>query len=367
VSEEVGPAGRRVEVGDLLRRIRQRTPGDIVGLTVLLAALVGLFSILLPSSFPTIATVQSMMFQMPELGLLALAMVIPLISGGLNLAIIATANQCALLMAWIMTHYIAADSGSGEVALVIAAALAAGLVYSALIGLITGTLVATLGVHPILVTLGTMSVIDGVSIYLTRGTIISGFPDAFQWIGNGTVLDLPVPFLLLAAAAAAVGLVLSRTPFGISVFMIGSNLEATRYSGVDTRRVIIGVYTLSSVLCFLAGTLMMARFNSASAEYAQSYLLITILSAVLGGIDPFGGFGRIAGLMISLIVLQVISSGLNLLGVNQHLTFAIWGFTLVAAMAVRFYLAPMIAERVRAAHRRDGGHDGAAGEPRKRT
>ncbi len=366
MSEEVG-APRRLDIDGLLRRMRQGTRGDIAGLTILLIALVGLFSILLPASFPTIATVQSMMFQMPELGLLALAMVIPLISGGLNLAIIATANQCALLMAWIMTHYIAADAGSGDIALVIAGALAAGLVYSALVGLITGTLVATLGVHPILVTLGTMSVIDGTSIYLTRGTIISGFPDAFQWIGNGTVFDLPAPFLLLVAAAAAVGLVLSRTPFGISVFMIGSNLEATRYSGVDTRRVIIGVYTLSSVLCFLAGTLMMARFNSASAEYAQSYLLITILSAVLGGIDPFGGFGRIAGLMISLILLQVISSGLNLLGVNQHLTLAIWGFTLIAAMAVRFYLAPLIAEKIRYAHRAGAEDERTAGRTQERA
>jgi simple sugar transport system permease protein len=354
VSEEIGAARTLLQIDGLLKRLRQRAPGDIVGLAVLLVALVALFSILLPSSFPTTATVQSMMFQVPELGLLALAMVIPLISGGLNLAIIATANQCALLMAWIMTHMIAADAGAGEIALVIAAALAAGLVYSALIGLVTGTLVATMGVHPILVTLGTMSVIDGTSIYLTRGNIISGFPDAFQWIGNGTVLAVPVPFLLLLLAAGTVGLVLSRTSFGISVYMIGSNLEATRYSGVNTRRAIIGVYTLSSVLCFVAATLMMARFNSASAAYAQSYLLITILSAVLGGIDPFGGFGRIAGLMIALVVLQVISSGLNLLGVNQHLTLAIWGFTLIAVMAVRFYLAPLVADAIRHARQTRG-------------
>src|SRR5207253_6971654 len=185
-------------------------------------------------------------------------------------------------------------------------------------------------------------------------TIISGFPDAFQWIGNGTVASLPVPFLVLLVAAAGVGLVLTRTRFGISVHMIGSNLEATRYSGVGTRRVITGVYTLSSVLCFIAATLMMARFNSASAEYAQSYLLITILAAVLGGIDPFGGFGRIAGLLISMVILQVISSGLNLLGVNQHLTLAIWGFTLIAVMAIRFYVAPVIADAWRFARQRRG-------------
>jgi len=73
-------------------------------------------------------------------------------------------------------------------------------------------------------------------------------------------------------AALLVGLVLRRTPFGISVYMTGSNLQATRFSGVDTRRVLIGVYTLSSLLCFVAACLMMAYLNSASAAYAQSYL-----------------------------------------------------------------------------------------------
>jgi len=139
-----------------------------------------------------------------------------------------------------------------------------------------------------------MSVIDGVSIYLTRGTIISGFPDAFQWIGNGTVFDLRLP----SPPRHRRGRRRTRAqPHAVRHQRLHdrSNLEATRYSGVDTRRVIIGVYTLSSVLCFLAGTLMMARFNSASAEYAAVLPPDTILSAVLGGIDPFGGFGRIAG------------------------------------------------------------------------
>jgi simple sugar transport system permease protein len=139
-----------------------------------------------------------------------------------------------------------------------------------------------------------------------------------------------------------VGMVLTRTGFGISVYMIGSNPQATRYSGIDTNRVLVGVYTLSGVLCFVAACLMMARFNSASAGYAQSYLLITILAAVLGGIDPFGGFGRISGLMIALVVLQVIASGFNLLGLSQHLTLAIWGLTLIAVMAIKFLIAPFL-------------------------
>jgi simple sugar transport system permease protein len=335
-----------IEPGLIARLTRGTGPSNAVGLLGLLLALATLFSLLLPGRFAAFGTLQSMMFQLPELGLLALAMVIPLISGGLNLAIIATTNQCALLMAWIMSTWLPHGASGAETVLVVGVALLAGLLLCTMIGLITGFLVANMGVHPILVTLGTKSVLDGVSIWLTRGTVVSGLPESFQWLGNGLQWGVPMPFLVLIVAAAAVGLVLTRTAFGISVYMLGSNLEATRYSGVDTRRVLVGIYTLSSVLCFVAACLMLARFNSASAGYAQSYLLITILAAVMGGVDPFGGFGRISGLMLALVVLQVISSGCNLLGLNQHLTLAIWGLTLIAVMGVKFLVAPWLAERL---------------------
>lgn len=323
---------------DGLIRLLRSGPAEgrgIAGLIGLCIALIVLFSALMPGQFLTLGTFQSMLFQLPELGLLALAMVVPLISGGINLSIIATANQCALLMAFILTHGLSAGSSPGLVALVIAAALLAGLLHCLVIGLFTGFLVATMGVHPILVTLGTMSLVDGISIYLTRGTVIAGFPDGFQWIGNGVVAGIPAPFLVFIVVVAIVATILQRTPFGISVFMVGSNAEATRYSGIDTRRVFIGIYVMSALLCFVAACLMMARFNSASAGYAQSYLLITILAAVLGGVDPFGGFGRIAGLVSALVVLQIISSGLNQLGLSQHVTLAIWGLTLILVMAFR--------------------------------
>lgn len=104
---------------------------------------------------------------------------------------------------------------------------------------------------------------------------------------------------------------------------------------MNTRRVQIWVYVLSSLLYWLAAIVMMARFNSAGADIAQSYLLITILAAILGGIDPFGGFCRITGLVVALLILQTISSGFNLLGFSQHLTLALWGFTLIVVMATK--------------------------------
>jgi simple sugar transport system permease protein len=318
----------------LLKPIRATT-GNVGGLLLALAALVGLFSILLPSEFPRLTTLQAMMFQLPELGLLSLAMAIPLISGGINLAIVATADQAALLMAWVLTSLMPPDSAGAVLALWIGGALAAGLALCAGIGLVTGLLVAVMGVHPILVTLGTMTLINGFSIYFTRGRTLSGFPEAFLQVSNETFLGVPISFLLFVAIAIAVHVLLTRTPLGIRIRMIGSNLEATRFSGVDTRRVLVSVYLLSSVLCWVAAIVMMARFNSAGADIAQSYLLITILAAILGGVDPYGGFGRTVGLFVGLCILQAISSGFNLLRVSPNLTLAFWGLILLAVMAVK--------------------------------
>jgi simple sugar transport system permease protein len=128
--------------------------------------------------------------------------------------------------------------------------------------------------------------------------------------------------------------VMSHAPFGVAVRMIGSNEKATRYSGVATDRMLVGVYVISGVLCWVAAVVMMARFNSARAGYAESYLLITILAAVLGGVDPNGGFGKVLGLFLSLILLQIISTGFNLLGFSEHLTEAIWGAIMILAIAI---------------------------------
>lgn len=319
----------------VIAAIRESTGTNLVGLLLLFLGLFTVFSILLPGTFPRLGTVQSMMFQLPELGLLSLAMAIPLVSGGLNLAIIATANQAALLMAWILTTQMPPDATGGEVWQWIAIALAAGFLLCLIIGLITGIIVAVIGVHPILVTLGTQTLIAGISIWLTRGKTLSGFPDALIHVSNGTIAGIPISFAVFAVVTVGMHILLTRTVLGIRIHMIGSNLDSTRFSGVDTRRVQIWVYVLSSLLCWLAAIVMMARFNSAGADIAQSYLLITILAAILGGIDPYGGFGRITGLLTALLILQTISSGFNLLGLSQHLTLALWGFTLIAVMAVK--------------------------------
>ena len=195
-------------------------------------------------------------------------------------------------------------------------------------------MIAYLGVSPILATLGTMTMVKGIAVGLTHGGVIAGFPPFMVFMGNGSVFGVPVVMIVFVAVAIPVSVLLTRTPFGNIVAMLGSNQQAVRYSGIDTRRVLVKVYILSASLSAVAGLLMMARFNSANAAYGESYLLITILAAVLGGIDPAGGFGKVSGLVLSLVILQLVSTAANLLNISQFLSLALWGAILLGVAGV---------------------------------
>ena len=307
--------------------------GAVPTLSMVLAALLLVFGLLLGDRLFSIGALQSMAFQLPELGILSLAMMVALLSGGLNLSIIATANLCGLTMAFVLTRQIPGSEGLMWGFWQVVAVLA-GFAVAALIGLINGGIIAYLGVSPILATLGTMTLCKGLAIGLTRGNVISGFPDTIVFLGNGIVGGIPVVLVIFLVLCVPVAILLGKSPFGHKIYMIGSNEKATRFSGVDTRKVVLKVYVLSSLLAAVAALVMLARFNSANASYGESYLLITILAAVLGGVDPFGGFGKVGGLLMALVILQVISSAFNLLNFSPFLTVAIWGALIIAVAGI---------------------------------
>ena len=305
----------------------------MVRLLLLLVALVAVFALLLGDRLFNGTALRSMAFQLPELGILSLAMMVPLLSGGLDLSIIATANLSALAMAFMFTHVGVDATGIAALGFYVAA-LAAGFAVAVAVGLLNGAVIAYFGVSPILATLGSMTMVKGIAIGLTHGGVLSGFPPGIVYLGNGSIGGIPLAMIVFVLVAIPISVLLSRTPTGNFIAMAGSNQEAVRYSGIDTRRVLLRVYLLSSVLSAVAGLVMMARFNSANAAYGESYLLVTILAAVLGGIDPAGGFGKVSGLVASLLILQLVSTAANLLGINQFLTLALWGAILLAVAGV---------------------------------
>jgi simple sugar transport system permease protein len=304
-----------------------------IQLSIVLVVLFVVFSLGVDRFF-SVESAWSMAIQVAGLGILSLAMMITLLKGGINLSLIATTNLCSLTMAYMLNWL--TPSGTEGLALSggIIVAFACGAVVAALIGAVNGYVIAYMNVSPILATLGTMTLVKGIAVGLTAGNVLSGFPEVISYIGNGALFGIPFSLYVFAACAIPLAIWLSRTPTGMFIYMIGSNEKATRYSGVDTKWVIFKVYLISSMLAWIGAIVLMGWLNSARADYSESYLLITILAAVLGGIDPFGGAGKVAGLLLALAILQFISSAFNLLGFSPFLTLAIWGCILLAAAAL---------------------------------
>jgi simple sugar transport system permease protein len=316
---------------DLYRRAVAAFGPEVPGLLGFLALVILIFGRFAPN-FLTGANFGSIAFQLPELGLLTLAMLMPIISGGFNLAIITTANMAGLTLAFVLNQYGGVDAGLAPFLLGTVLALLVG----AASGAVMGAVIAYIGAHPILVSLAMMIFLRGLGEFLTKGGDISGFPPWMATLGHGTVLGIPVPLILFLACAVLWHVLLNRTRHGFSVRMIGSNIRAAAYSGLHTKRTLVLIYTLSGAMCAVAGILMLSRFNSVRVGHGEALLLVTVLACFLGGVDPFGGFGRVLPVVIALIVLQVLSSGLNLLGANQHLSTAVWGLFLVGVMILRW-------------------------------
>ena len=306
---------------------------------ILLLALVGIILLvggLNGDQFFRLGNIKTMAFQLPELGILSLAMMITMLTAGINLSIIASANLTSIVVALTLTHFMGPDMSAGGSVGIVILAIGAGLLVSLIIGLLNGFLVANLEVSPILATLGTMIFLKGVSIVLTKGYVISGFPPLILFLGNGEVFGVPMPMIIFIVCAAVMALLLSRTRLGVNIYMLGSNPTACHFSGVNNKKVLLQTYLISGLYAGIAAIVMMSRFNSAKADYGESYLLMTILAAVLGGTSAMGGFGKVSGLVISLVILQVVSNGLNLLRVNNFLTIAIWGIILILVMIANY-------------------------------
>ncbi|KIT14926.1 ABC transporter permease [Jannaschia aquimarina] len=310
-----------------MSRILHSTEGRLALITIVVFVLMAALS---PERFLSPQNLTSMAFQFPEFAILALAVAVAMLTGGIDLSVVGAANLSAVVAALFMANVVGADGGAGMVALAFVMALCVGLVA----GLFNGVLVATLGLPPILATLGSGLIFTGFAIAMTGGSAVMGLPSAAAWIGNGTILWIPVPLVVFALLAAALGWLMSRTSFGLKTRMFGANPLAARYAAMDTGAVLIKLYALCGMLSAVAGFIVMSRANSAKADYGSSYLLLAVLIAVLGGVNPYGGYGRIIGVVLAVLSMQFLSSGLNLLGVTNFAREMIWGALLIAVMLI---------------------------------
>jgi simple sugar transport system permease protein len=315
-----------------------RTHRDLVGLTGVLFAVFLVMWALNPERFVTANNLRSMAFQLPEIGILTLGMMVTMLHGGINLSIVGLANLTGITVALVLHAMVPQGTGGDASWQLGIVAVAAGFLASLVVGLLQGVLIGYAGVSAILATLGTMTLVNGACVLITHGSTLTGFPNAILVLGNGSLGSVPVPLVLFLICALLLSVLLRRTTFGFSVYMLGTNQEATKFAGINNRRVLLKIYLLSSLLASIAGLVMMGRFNSVKADYGQSYLLITVLAAVLGGTSASGGFGKVLGVVLAVIMLQIIASGLNLLGVDPFFAIATWGAILLVVMTLNHFL-----------------------------
>lgn len=300
----------------------------LLGIMVLVVVIMSVIK----SRFFSFATFEAVAFQLPEMGILTMAMMITMVTGGINLSVIASANLAGIIMGLIMTQNI--PQGEDNIGIVVIA-IVAGVASCVAAGVLNGVVIAFFRVPAILATLGTQLLLNGVCLVITRGAIISGYPVSFSAIGNGSIAYIPTPLWVFIACAIMMALIMNRTSVGQQAYMYGSNPVATNFSGVNTKRMLIKIYTWSGFFVGIAAILLTSRFNSAAAGYAESYLLQAVLIAVLGGVNPNGGTGKVAGVVLAVIILQLVASGLNLMRTSQYLTTALWGIILLLAVWIR--------------------------------
>lgn len=270
----------------------------------------------------------NMLFQLPELGILSLGMMVVLLTAGIDLSITFLAALAGVIVATLLTN-------GYSVPLSILAGVATALAG----GLLNGFFIAVVGVSPILVTLGTMTLFEGIVLLLTKGNSISGFPESYSLIGNGLLGAVPIPILIFAAIAVILSILLNKTAWGRSVYMFGNNPTATLFSGINTTRVVLWVYLFAALMAAVAAIIMTSRYNSAKVDIGSSYLLQSIAVAVLGGTSISGGYGKVIGVVLAVGIFQIISNGLNLLGVSSMVIDMLMGTILIGVLLINYVSA----------------------------
>jgi simple sugar transport system permease protein len=273
-----------------------------------------------------------------------------MITGGIDLSVVGAANLSSIMAALVLTR-LAGEGGAGLSPVVaLPLAMLAALITGSLCGLVNGFLVANVGITPILATLGTMSLYTGFSYVVTGGPAITTTQLAF--IGNGTLLGVPIPMIVFVLLALLFALVLNRTTYGFNVYMLGSNPVAARFSGINSIGVLVRTYWLAGLLAGIAGIVFLARANSAKADYGESFVLLSVLISILGGVSYTGGFGTVSGLVLAVLCLQFLSTGLNMLmldlsGSSAAIFFRqfAWGALLILVMVINTVSANRQARR----------------------
>lgn len=294
------------------------------GILVVLVLLIAFFMVISPEGFAQPGNLINVVRQAAINGIIATGMMFVIISGGIDLSSGSTVALAGVVSATM------AISG-----LPLIVAIAGGLLAGAAVGFVNGFGVAYLGLPAFIITLATMTGVRGLALILSGGAPVFGLPPEFANIASSVLFSgVPILVLYFVLVIVGAGFVLNRTIFGRRVYTIGGNEEAAIVSGIRTKRYLLGVYTLAGALAGFAGILVASRTMQGSPTAGVGYELDAIAAVVIGGVSMSGGSGKWYGTLIGALLIAVMSSGLDILGVDSNYQAIIKGA--IIAIAVYF-------------------------------
>lgn len=295
---------------------------DQLGVGLALVALVALMATIAPY-FWTTGNLLDVMRQVSAIAILAAGGTFVILTAGIDLSVGSALGVCA------MVAIVSADKGLSPV-LSIVLSLAAGV----LIGLVNGVITAALALPAFIVTLAALTYLRGFVYVGTGGTTVIPTSVGFDWIGQSSVLGVPVAVWIMLVVYAGGWFLLNRTVFGRQVLAIGGNAEAARLSGIGVRRVTALTYVISGVTAGIAGLIVASRLESAVPDLGTGYELNAIAAIVLGGTSLMGGRGSLVGTLIGALLIGVLSNGMTLMNIESFYQQIIMGFVILLAVLV---------------------------------
>lgn len=259
-----------------------------------------------------------------EKALIALPMALLIIAREIDVSVASIVALAAVVMG------VAATAGAPTPVLVVI-----GLAVGTLAGGLNGVIVNYLGVHSIVVTIGTLSLYRGIAVSIVGDDAFTSFPPTFSWFGQHYIGGyVPVEFVFFVVAAIAFGVILHSTTYGRRIYAMGTNPDATRYSGVNVARYRVALFAATGLMCGLAAVLLSSRLGSVRLNIASGWELQVITMVVLGGVGIAGGSGSIVGVVLSIFVIGFLTFGLSLMNVPGIVMNIYVGLMLIGAIAL---------------------------------
>jgi len=294
-----------------------------IGIYLFLVALIIFFS-LMTRAFLTFSNFMVILRQVSIIGICAFGEAFVLISGGIDLSIGSVVALSGVIAATLSKFF----------GIPIPLAFIVGITAGGSAGLLNGILVTKAKIPPIIVTLGTLTIIRGLAFIVVGGVTIFGMPVNYRVLGRGYVGFIPIPILIMIIVFAILFLILNNLNFGRHIYAIGSNEEAAIISGINVNRTKIMVYVLCGLMAGLGGAILSSRLDSGQAATAQGLELDVLTAVVLGGVSIAGGKGRLESVFVGVLIFGILANGMVLLNIQHFYQLVIKGVVLLFAVGL---------------------------------